>query len=316
MSIYTFYMLSRNISIDYSPKNIVYSSMKELWEGDISMDKQKKLVVDGIRPFELVCNYVECYYDEAEMSNKAHIHDACEIYINLSGDVSFIVEDRVYLVNPGNAIITRPNEYHHCIYHSDALHKHFCIFFTCWGNEGILTEFFQRILGEKNLVVLEEEQSRLLNKLCFDLMEKDLNQMSGLLTFLKIINLLDCGREESETTLPEKLPTDVEGALEYINANIASELSVAAIAKAVSVSVNTLERHFKASLQVSPTELIKRKRLYRAAELLRSGCSVQEAAMESGFCDSSYFIGLFRERFSMTPLKYKKKYSTDADEAL
>ena len=278
------------------------------------MGKQKILTMDGILPFELDCSYVECYYDETEILNEAHIHEACEIYINLSGDVSFMVEDHVYPVNSGNAIITRPNEYHHCIYHSDALHKHFCILFTYSGNEGILPGFFDRVLGEKNLVVLEEEQSRQLNKLCFDLLEKDLNQFSRLLAFFRIINLLEHGQKECETTLPEKLPQDVEKALEYINANLTGELSVAAIAKAVSVSVNTLERHFRTSLQVSPTELIKRKRLYQAAELLRSGYSVQEAAMESGFCDSSYFIGLFRERFHMTPLKYKKKYSAAVED--
>ena len=46
----------------------------------------------------------------------AHTHEKCEIYINLTGDISFMVEGNVYPVKRGCAIITKPGEWHHCIY--------------------------------------------------------------------------------------------------------------------------------------------------------------------------------------------------------
>ena len=39
----------------------------------------------------------------------SHIHEVCEIYVNLTGDVSFIVEDAVYPIKPGDIIIKTMN---------------------------------------------------------------------------------------------------------------------------------------------------------------------------------------------------------------
>ena len=64
---------------------------------------------------------------------EAHVHDCCEIYINISGNVSFMVEKNIYSIKPGDVIITRPYEYHYCINHSDEKHNHICIFFSCDG---------------------------------------------------------------------------------------------------------------------------------------------------------------------------------------
>ena len=105
-----------------------------------------------------------------------------------------------------------------------------------------------------------------------------------------------------------ELPTDVSLALEYVNAHLADNLTITTIAKAANVSVNTLERHFRDTLRITPTEFIKRKRLSMAAELLKAGYSVLEAGLESGFCDSSHFILLFRKNFGITPFKYQKQF--------
>ncbi|MBQ9132480.1 MAG: helix-turn-helix domain-containing protein [Clostridia bacterium] len=48
------------------------------------------------------------------------------------------------------------------------------------------------------------------------------------------------------------------------------------------------------------------KRLLEKTEL-----SVTRIAMEVGFCDASYFIGLFRQRFGISPLKYRKKEKSE-----
>ena len=74
--------------------------------------------------------YVDMPPEAADKTNNSHVHPECEIYINLSGDVSFMVEKRIYPITPGSIIITRPYEYHHCIYHSDKPHRHFWILFS------------------------------------------------------------------------------------------------------------------------------------------------------------------------------------------
>ena len=71
-------------------------------------------------------------------------------------------------------------------------------------------------------------------------------------------------------------------------------------------SVNTLERHFRASLGITPCEFLRIRRLTKARELLGKGLSVQETSDACGFSDYSHFIALFRRRFGITPLQYRR----------
>ena len=55
--------------------------------------------------------------------NEAHIHKRCEVYINLSGDVSFAVENRLYSITRGSVIITRPSEQIYRLLTAAGLHR-------------------------------------------------------------------------------------------------------------------------------------------------------------------------------------------------
>ena len=62
-------------------------------------------------------NYVDAFTRADDpMHDGAHIHSFCEVYLNLSGDVSFVVEDSVYPVvrrfrgSPGRAALCRSRE--------------------------------------------------------------------------------------------------------------------------------------------------------------------------------------------------------------
>jgi len=227
----------------------------------------------------------------------------CEIYINLSGDVSFMVENRLYPVSYGNIIITRPFEYHHCIYHSDKVHKHFWILFSASGNEEFLDVFFNRKLGEGNFLSLPIEETEELISLCHELTEKTDDSMQRYYKFFKLLTLLKSAESISASgTYSQEIST----AINYINANLSSSISIKEVAKRACVSVNTLERHFQKTLNVSPNSYIKKKRLAYAAKLLASGCSVAEASENSGFSDYSSFIALFKKTYGLTPYKYKR----------
>lgn len=270
--------------------------------------KRNSIYFDNISPFQLAINYVEIDSLSPLNQNNHHIHNKCEIYINLTGDVSFMVENRLYPVTRGNAIITRPNEYHHCIYNSNAMHKHFWILFSAEGNEPILDLFFRRNAGEDNLISLPVEESESLISVCFELLSENSTQFERYAAFFRLLQLLKSGQGAQMPPAIIELPTDVSLALEYVNAHLADNLTITTIAKAANVSVNTLERHFRDTLRITPTEFIKRKRLSMAAELLKAGYSVLEAGLESGFCDSSHFILLFRKNFGITPFKYQKQF--------
>lgn len=255
----------------------------------------------GLAPFHLDVHYVAI--DERDRRNvrDAHTHEECEIYVNVSGNVAFMVEDRVYPIAPGSVVISRPHEYHHCIYRGPGLHRHYWMLFSSAGNEALFPRFFDRPRGRDNLIVLPAEETKRLFSLCAQLKEES-GELESYRLFFSLLALLEHGRPEEAA----ELSPDVSLALSRIRAASGERLSVEELAAAAAVSVNTLERHFRRDLGMSPTLYLRRHRLARAAELLRAGRSVQEACEESGFPDYPHFIAFFREVYGQTPLQYKK----------
>ena len=256
----------------------------------------------GIMPFELAANYYDADPKDADESFESHIHEECEIYVNISGDVSFVVENRIYPVLPGSVIITRPYEYHHCVYHSDKLHKHFWILFSCRGNERLYGLFFDRRAGDKNLLVLPPDGTQRLVELCHKISQKKIDEVCALASFFELIKLL----RSADSPSPESAyPKDVEYAIKFIGENFKNPITVDEIAKGARVSINTLERHFSKTLGKTPARYILDKRLSHAAFLLSKGESVTDASEKSGFSDYSRFISVFGKVYGTTPLKYK-----------
>lgn len=266
--------------------------------------KSREIRHGVINPFYMNFCYTETLLDGNECPPESHVHPECEIYINLSGDVSFMVERRVYPILPGDIVITRPFEYHHCIYHSTALHQHFWVLFSANGNERLFPRFFERRVGEGNLLTLPADRRAELFSLCREMLDRDADEATCYRRFFQLMSLLD--RADVAHSTADAYPPDVSLALDRINQHYAEPLTVSELAREAHVSVNTLERHFGELLHMTPTAYLKKKRLGVAAELLWDGASVSEACTASGFSDYSNFIALFKRTYGMTPLKYKK----------
>lgn len=258
-----------------------------------------------IKPFHIMVSYNELYADSPENIYDAHIHEECEVYINVSGDVSFVVENHIYPIKPGDIIITRPFEYHHCIYHSNELHKHFWILFSSLGNEYLFDAFFKRKAGEANHLTLSSQETDALISLCHKMTEKEQDENKKYYNFFKLIHFLQHADIAAGTEGMNA--SDIAMAIRYISQHFSEPISVSDMAKAAKVSINTLERHFKQKLNISPSAYIKKKRLANATKLLAEGCTVAEASEQSGFSDYSNFISLFKKAYGITPLKYKKR---------
>lgn len=243
---------------------------------------------------------------------ESHIHSECEIYINLSGDVSFVVEDSIYPITPGSIIITRPFEYHHCVYHSNVLHKHFWFLFSAAGNEFLFDKFYDREVGKENLLVLEKDKTKELISVCEKMTNANMSEFEKYVCFFEIINLINsAATPERPSTL---YPDIIVNAMAYINDNLPYPITVGEISKKVNVSINTLERYFTRFLDITPTAYIKKMRLSNAARLLSEGYSVTEASENSGFSSCSGFISLFRKTYGQTPYAYKKTLKRKSDD--
>ncbi len=94
----------------------------------------------------------------------------------------------------------------------------------------------------------------------------------------------------------------VRRALLAMQQRLDSPQSVARIAQGLGVSRRKLERHFADTLGLSPSDAAMRIRLAQVRMLLeRTDRTVTRIADETGFCDASHLIRVFREAEGVTP---------------
>ena len=244
-------------------------------------------------------------------TDDAHIHDYCEIYFNVSGNVSFAVENKVYPVNTGDIIISKPNEIHYCIYHSDQLHTCYCFWVKASAEYSyLLSPFLQRAAGEKNRITLSHNDKEKLRTLfdnmlaCQDKKPMSAENLSAVAEVLALIEK-NKGRTEPSAGLPARL----EEILKYTDENFKSDCTVNMLCEKFFISRSSLYREFKEWLDITPSKYIENRRLSSAKKLLEQGESVQATAEKSGFPDYSHFISLFKRRFGITPKKFQSKFS-------
>ena len=100
----------------------------------------------------------------------------------------------------------------------------------------------------------------------------------------------------------------ISQAIEYINLNLQSNLSLSTIAKALKKNPNYLSTQFKKELGKTITKYIQERRIEEAIRMLDStNMTIQQIAHLVGIEDLSWFSKLFKSMTHMSPTEYKEK---------
>ena len=267
-----------------------------------------KHTIPSLKAFDFQIKHTETDRQSHHYEIDLHSHREFEIYINISGDVSFLVKNNLYHLSRGDVIVARPGELHHCVYRSDAPHKFFWILFDCQKNSGLLdflTEgFFENYISPQSN--LREE----LLTLCYTLHGGDLTEEDKIYHFFRLFAILK--KSLKPMASDSLLPQSIGKIIDYIDSHIHEEISISDIAKTLYISQSTLTRQFKKYLDITPLEFVKRRKLALAAQLLQEGKSVLAAGAGVGYNDSSYFIELFKKYYGTSPYQYKKNHQKAA----
>ena len=104
----------------------------------------------------------------------------------------------------------------------------------------------------------------------------------------------------------------MQRALQYINENLDSELSVQAISKNANLSKSALYRRFQTAFHCTLSEYVNEKRVDKATELLTgSNLSIEEIARAVGFSSGSYFSKTFKKKRGISPIQYRSANKKD-----
>jgi AraC family transcriptional regulator len=96
--------------------------------------------------------------------------------------------------------------------------------------------------------------------------------------------------------------------IEYVRANLGSELSLANLADAAQLSPNGFGRAFRNAAGFSPHQLVLRERLREAARLLAEAeLPIARIAQVLGFSSQSHFTEVFRKASGTTPRRYQQE---------
>ena len=241
----------------------------------------------------------------------SHIHNCTELYINLEGNVSFLVKNELYPISRGDVILTRANEFHHCVYHRSGIHKHFCLWLS--ENEALMS-----LIGSRELHYIHssEEECEELIRLFYELhsavtANDTLGQSAALLAIL--LRLRKSANSTAANTPSSSLPSEFQGILDHVSRGYKDITNVCELCEVFFISPSTLNRWFVKYLKVTPKTYLETIKLSEAKKMLCTGKSVTDTCFDCGFSDLSHFIRVFKRKFGMTPRAYYLSKSRGID---
>lgn len=101
----------------------------------------------------------------------------------------------------------------------------------------------------------------------------------------------------------------IQDAILYLQKHFKNPPKKQELARKYHMSANYFGVRFQRAVGLSYTEYLKNLRLQQAVDLLlHSELSVEQISEHSGFHAPTYFIHIFRERYGIPPLQYRKRY--------
>lgn len=255
--------------------------------------------------------YVRRAIDEMpnDKNFKMHIHDNCEIYLFVSGNVDYLVEGSVYPLNDNSLMIMRPSEAHRARIKGHERYERYAVNFPVTFIEAIdpecrlLKAFFDREMGSNNILTANDidmnSVTRLFLQMCEsgDDYERKLTLTTHIFTLVDMIN-----RAYSEKAIHEHTAkTTAQKIVLYVNEHIFENVSVPSLAQHFYLSTSQFSRIFKKATGAAPWEYITQKRLTAAKEKIRNGVTAYTACEQCGFSDYSAFYRAYVKYFGCTP---------------
>ena len=243
-----------------------------------------------------------------------HVHECCEIFLCLKGGKSFLIDNRIYNISPGDLFVINQFEAHKVLADDSdkfvryILHVHPSFLYSnSYGNINLPDIFYASDKITK--LTLSKEDAEKLTVL-FKQLDRDYpygdemyKRLRGSEIILETARLFSTHITSSQNAFSHKT---VQLAIDYINCNYASPLGVEAVAKNAFISPTQLSRLFNRYCGTTVTKYIVSKRITEAKKLLSSGKSVTDTAFMCGFNDYANFIRTFKKAVGIPPGKYKE----------
>ena len=238
-----------------------------------------------------------------------HWHPHYEILLILQGDYKIESSGRIITGTTPRAIVHFPYSLHNGFAASQPLYERYIITFT----KQLLRMFSPAILDlttlqQVNFIATEPPPADMEELVSYARrLEEYRNNpvMSALFTALilqKILLICDAGHGE----IIRGNYSYIQDALHFIAENLSKPLTALELAEKFGVCKTKFHRDFRAATGKSYKQHLTDLRQTFARELLTSGASIIDAALECGYSGEAHFVKAFREYWGITPGEYMK----------
>ena len=273
-----------------------------------------------------VYRYRDTYLNEVAL----HHHDFYELYLFLSGNVDYVIENRKYHLMPGDLLLISPNELHQPMFGRERqtyerivvwIDKTYLQQFS--GLDVDMTHCFDTTVpGHSNLLRPDNAVRQRLTDLLEQILGEEESSRFGsgimadtclIQALVLVIRLAERTRARSE--MPDKSESVVSSVLDYINSHYAEDLSLDFLANQFFISKYHLSREFNRLVGTSVHRYIIQKRLVIAKQLMGEGVPSTSVYQHCGFGDYSNFYRAFKAEYQITPKEYIAQLKADAARA-
>ena len=238
-----------------------------------------------------------------------HTHPEYEIQLFLKGNTKYIIEDKVYHVEPYDMIVVRKNQFHAMQRYVPVVCERVIL--------GVATDFFVEnncLEYEKQFV---DESGRLNNKIPAHIV-KNSGLFDAFMRYKKYSNNYTLHRESpvlkaiiveilyllnkcSEFSNADEANGAVQEVISYLGSHYTEDVTLDGLCKQFYLSKSYLCRCFRKATGLTVFEYIRKKRLAGVAELTAKGMPIGEAAMLVGFRNYTAFYRAYKAEFKTSP---------------
>lgn len=266
--------------------------------------------------------------DNKEIQIESHYHDFNKVVVFISGKVTYYIKGTAYKLKPWDILLINRDTIHKPVIDITSPYKRIVLWLRpsflqkhSDSKSNLLTCFELACQDNFNLLRMTPEMRIIVQSLLSQINGTRQDQSFGdellrnslLIQFIVYLNRM--ASEMGNGIIPADVDIEYSEAinqvLQYIDTNIAEDLSIEKLASVFFLSKYYLMRKFKQHTGYSIHQYVLQKRLIAANQFLRQGHSVITACMESGFQDYANFTRAFKKMYGLSPKKYHKRPKQD-----
>lgn len=256
-----------------------------------------------------------------------HPHPQYEIYYNVSGNDSYLINNRFISVKPYDLLIVPKLHIHKSIRNLKSNYETYLINFS----DNILNTILNLpMIGDENatpfpFINLEETGKTLPYKVHLNSdehqyivrlfeecrrAEQSHDNLTTLVKFIEIMQFINIQFQNApHIDYNDFEPTRwSDKVLQYIEQHLNEDISGTQIAEALYINRTHLLEIFKEEIGLTLHNYITIRRLAEAQKMLYEGISIADTAKECGFTNISHFTKNFRQKLGFTPSSFRKKH--------